>query len=361
MLAKTLTWIVIAIVLAAGAAGAGFVGGYEYRGSPPSSVANSTLSILAAGSLSAQFPQIAGVLVNETPGISAPTVTQTYEGSLDVVNAITQTGAKADVAAVADFRLIPQVLEPKYAGYEIAFGMTPEVLAYDPNVTAFDGINSSNWGWKLVQAVTTSGDPPFGVWNASTDPNGYNEIFSMELQGEFYNGSDLAVFGHFYTGSPTSLAVPNPTTTRAEHESQAAELIDTGVVSAVITYRSYAVANHLHFVSFNSTVGLNATSPAALADYRDLTTTIETASGGTASVGAAPVVFAVTVPSDAPNPELGAAFVHLLLSPQGEAILSAGGAFTSIFPGWADRPSAVPSLLAPDVVPMPAWASAELT
>jgi hypothetical protein len=65
------------------------------------------------------------------------------------------------------------------------------------------------------------------------------------------------------------------------------------------------------------------------------------------------------VPENAPNPALGAAFVHLLLSPQGAAILSdaaQGGAFTPIFPGWSDTPGAVPSVVAPDVTPMPGWA-----
>jgi len=37
-------------------------------------------------------------------------------------------------------------------------------------------------------------------------------------------------------------------------------------------------------------------------------------------------------------------------------LLAAGGAFQPIFPGWADNPSAVPSVLAPDVTALPPWA-----
>jgi molybdate/tungstate transport system substrate-binding protein len=304
---------------------------------------------------------VANELVNETPGVTAPSAAQTYEGSIDVTTAIASLAARADVAALADFRLIPQLLEPKYAGYEVVFGATPEVLAYNPNVPAFDGINSTNWASKLITDVTTSGNAPLGVWNASTDPNGYNEIFSMELEGLLYNGGNLsAVYGHFYTGAPGSFAVPNPTTTKIEHESQAASLVSTGVVSAVITYRSYAVVNHMSFVSFDPIVGLQANNSSALADYAKLSTMITTSTGGTAKVAPAPVLFAVTVPLNAPNAALGAAFIHLLLSPQGSAILSEGGAFTPIFPGWADDPSAVPSVLAPDVTQLPSWASALL-
>ncbi|MFI5414596.1 MAG: substrate-binding domain-containing protein, partial [Candidatus Lutacidiplasmatales archaeon] len=329
--------------------------------SSPQAVANSTLSVLGAGTLTSFFPSLASLLVNETPGISAPSAAQTYEGSLDVTTALTSLSAKADVAAVADFRLLPQLVEPKYAGYEVVFGSTPEVLVFNPSVAAFNGINSSNWADKLVTDVTTHGNAPFAVWNASTDPNGYNEIFSLELQGLLHNGSATKFSSTFYGGSQGAPAVPAPGTTFVEKESQAATLIGKGVVSALITYRSYAVANHLSFVSFDPIVGLEANNSTALSDYAQVTSTIVASSGGFTTVHAAPVLFAVTVPLNAPNPALGAAFIHLLLSPQGSAILAAGGAFTPIFPGWTDTPGAMPPVLAPDVTGLPSWASAFLT
>ncbi len=364
MVAPTSVWVVIVIVVAAGVAGLGFWAGYEYRGSPasnPSAVTNSTLSVLGAGTLNTVFPQVADALVNGTPGISAPAAAQTYEGSLDVTTAIASLAAKVDVAAVADFRLIPHLLEPTHAGYEVVFGSTPEVLVYNPSIAAFDGINSSNWGSKLFSAVSTAGVAPFAVWNASTDPNGYNEIFSMMLQGMLYSGGDISsVYSHFYSGAPGSFAVPNPSITRNEKEGQAASLISTGVVSSLITYRAYAVFNHLTYVNLDPIVGLTANNSTALADYSKLSTTILSSSGTSQSVVPAPVLFAATVPTNAPNPALGAAFLHLLLSPQGSAILGSGGAFTPIFPGWVDTPGAVPSVLAPDVVPMPSWAAGYL-
>jgi molybdate/tungstate transport system substrate-binding protein len=361
--ASTSVWIVLLIVVAVVLAGVGFAAGYEYRGSPassPGAVENSTLSILGAGTLGPYFPSLASALVNETPGISAPTASQTYEGSLDITNAITGGTATADVAAVADYRLIPNLLEPKYAGWEIAWGATPEVLVYNPTISAFSGITSENWGTVLLAALHTKGVAPFGVWNASTDPNGYNEIFSMMLQGMLFDSGNISqIYSQLYSGAPGALAIPNPTLTLPEHESQAATLVETGVVSAVITYRAFAVANvgpDLNYVSFNPIVGLSANNSTALSDYAKLSTSIITSSGGIASVYPAPVLFAITVPLNAPNPALGVAFLHLLLSPQGQAIITKNGAFTPIFPGWSDRPSAVPSELAPDVVPLPGWA-----
>lgn len=359
MLHRTSTLLVLVLLVAAGCGAAGYLVGRSALA--PSSGAggseNSTLSILGAGTLSAEFPELARLMVNETPGVSAPLAAQTYEGSLDVLSAIVSTHARADVAAVADLREIPQVLEPGSATYEIVFGATAEVLCYDPSDAAFSGINTTNWGWRLVEALGQPGVAPFAVWNASTDPNGYNELFSMELEGEAENASATAIAGHLYHGAPTSLVTPDPSVTRLEKESQAAALLRAGTVSSLITYRSYAVANHLSFVPFTPLVGLAANDSASLADYAGLRTTILDASGGTTSVTAAPILFAATVPTEAPNGSLGAAFLDLLLSPQGSAILSAGG-FVPIAPAWIDHPAAAPSLLRPDLVPLPEWASA---
>jgi molybdate/tungstate transport system substrate-binding protein len=353
----TSVWIVVVIVVAAGLGGVGFYAGYEYRGSPTAStsaVESSTLSILGAGTLDTIFPEIANQLVNETPGISAPAAAQNYEGSLDITSAITSLGALADVAAVADFRLIPGMLEPKYASWEVVFATTPEVLAWEPGNSAFDGATAANWPSLLMNA---SAKVPMGIWNASTDPNGYNEIFSMMLEGMLYDGGNIsAVYGHFYSGAPGTVA-SGLSNTLIEHESQAAALLATGTVSAVITYRSYAVVNHLAYVSFNPIVGLLANNSTALADYAKLSTQITPSLGVLETVYPAPVLFAATVPLNAPNPTLGAGFLHLLLSPQGAAYLSAGGAFTAIFPGWSDNPSAVPPVLAPDVTALPSWAT----
>ena len=366
MAAATPVWIVVVIVVAAGVAGLGFYAGYDYRGSPaasPGVTENSTLSILGAGTLTYTFPQLASALANETPGISAPLAAQTYEGSLDIISAmLPPTQTKTDAAALADFRLIPQLLEPTYATYEIVFAQTQEVLIYNSSLPAFAGVNSSNWGEKLIAATAPGGTARFGVWNASTDPNGYNEIFSMMLQGMLYDGGDVsAVYGNFYSGSPGAYAIPNPATTVNEHESMAVSLIKNGVVSSVITYKAVAIQNRLPYVVLDPIAGLGANNSTALADYAKISTKIISSAGPLATVVPAPILFAATVPSNAPNSALGALFLHLLLSPQGSAILSENGAWDPIFPGWSDDPGAVPGVLAPDVTSLPAWASAFLS
>jgi molybdate/tungstate transport system substrate-binding protein len=363
MAAATPVWIVVVIVVAAGVGGIGFLAGYEYRGSPaasPGATENATLSILGAGTLTVTFPEIANALVTQNPQYTAPLAAQTYEGSLDVTTAISTLGARADVAALADFRLIPSLLEPTYASYEIVFAQTQEVLLYNSNYTTFNGINAANWGTKLIATTAAGGNARLGIWNASTDPNGYNEIFSLMLQGALYGGNTSSIYSSFYSGAPGTYATPNPGTTILEHESAAVSLLDSGVVSSVITYLPIAVQNawpsYIHDVVLNPIVGLGANTSTALHDYAQLSTEILSSTGSLTSVVPAPILFAATVPTNAPNPTLGALFLNLLLSPQGSELLAADG-WTPIFPGWADTPTAVPGVLAPDVTSLPSWAA----
>jgi molybdate/tungstate transport system substrate-binding protein len=343
--------LVVAVVAVAGLAFvAGWIGSMQLGGGSSGTTADSrskTLSIAAAGTLGTLFPQAASALVNQTPGISAPSATQTYEGSLLALASVKLSGASIDVAAAADYRLIPQILEPTVASWEVVFATTPEVLAYDPSVAAFSGINSTNWAAKLETPGVL-----LGVANASTDPNGYNGIFVLELQGQVDNGSLSSVYSHFYTTPVGALAIPDPTTTRVEPEAQAATLLAAHTVGAFIIYRSFAVTHHLAFIDLSPQVNLGDLSPAAVTLDGQASTSILTSAGTTQEVVGAPVAYAATVPKTSANDTLGLAFLHYLLSPAGVALMQNDG-FVAVFPGWADDPARVPPLLAPDVVGLP--------
>jgi len=341
--------VVVAVLLIVVAGVAGVALGYELSPRTQAATAaatNNTLSIVGAGTLGTCFPEMASLLANSSAGVSAPFASQLYEGSLLALGTIATSHQRYDVAAAADYRLIPQILEPTYASYEVVFGTTPEVLTYDASNALLAGINTTNWVQKVEQPGLL-----MGVANASTDPNGYNEIFVLELQGVAAGGSLSTVYNHFFQGTPGSLAVPNSSAAHFESETQVATLLSTHVVQSFITYRSYAVAHHLAFVDFVPTVGLGSLASASIAAYGAASTTILGASGPV-KISGAPVAFSVTVPSNAPNPTLGAAFVSLLFTPAGQALLTANG-FTTVFPGWTDKPSAVPVGLQPDVTAMP--------
>ncbi|MCI4320061.1 MAG: extracellular solute-binding protein [Thermoplasmata archaeon] len=341
----------VAVIVAVLAAAAGFTAGYLLRPTTASSpgapsAPTGTLSITAAGTLGTLFPAVANQLANESPGITVTLASQQYQGSLAALAAITQLHNTFDVAAAADYRLIPSQLEPNYAAREYVFATTPEVLAYDPTSTALTGVNTTNWPEK----ITASGFR-LAIANASTDPNGYNEIFVLELQGGLSMGSLGALYGHFFTTPVGQLAEPNPTTTVVEPETQAATLLTTHQVAAFIIYRSYALSHHLSFVDFDPHVGLGNLSLGTSGSYGAASTSILTANG-TKLIHGAPVAFAVTVPSNAPNAAIGTLFVHLLLSAEGGRFVTQAG-FVAISPAWVDNAAGQSSWIAPEVVTLP--------
>ncbi|MHB1434826.1 MAG: substrate-binding domain-containing protein [Thermoplasmata archaeon] len=340
-------WMIAALilVLVAGAAG-----GWYARGSAASvsGASGSTLWVGAAGTLAPVLPGLGAAFARETPGVRAPAAAQTFEGSIALLKSIAALRARYDVAAVADYRLIPELLEPQGAAWELVLASDPMVLAYHPSVPAFNGLTATNWVARLQASGVL-----LGVANASIDPLGYAEIFTLELAAATGSGPANAstLYHHFYQGAPGSLATPDPTTTRIAPEADAAALIRTGSVSAFLIYRSYALSADLSYVPLPWTVDLGSTNQTALARYATAATQIE-GSGGLQRVTGSPILFAVTVPASAPNPALGQLFVADLLAPATRTVLSTAG-FTPIFPAWADHLSALPSALSALATPLP--------
>jgi molybdate/tungstate transport system substrate-binding protein len=311
----------------------------------------STLAFIAAGTLGPNLPSFASSFASQTPGVEAPLSAQLYEGSLAAATALSQLGQPYDAFIAADFRVIPQHLEPTTTSWEVVFAADPLVLAYDPNVPALAGIDTSNWAGVIVQPMITLGTP-----NASSDPLGYNAIFAVELQDSL-DGARGAFYSHFYTGSIGGFAGPATSVTKIVPETQASAVLSTGTVDTYLIYRSYAIANHLSYVELSPHVNLAAYDPASVTNDTAASTTILSGTS-TKVVSGAPVLFAVTVPNTAPNVPLGIAFLAYLLSNQTSATWAADG-FSMITPAWTDHPNALPGALAgfaPDSLPaLPAY------
>lgn len=328
----------VAVLVIVLAIAGGFTAGYEFHAGPTSTAGPTTLTILAAGSLAPVLPPIASRFANATPGVSAPSAAETFTGSIAAMSDIASLGQAYDVAIVADYRLIPQMLEPKNAQWEIMFAADPVVLAYDPSVAALSGANSTDWGEKLV----ASGGA-LGVSNASTDPLGYAEIFVLQLEGSLEEGNASTLYGHFYSGSVGAHASPRSSATRTAPESQASVLIGQHLVAAYLVYQSYAVSSRLTYLPLDPRVNLGSTSLSAVSEYAQASTTISTSSGTEVVHGSA-VLFSVTVPSNAPDPVLGELFTAYLVAPATAPQLLAAG-FLPLSPVWVDHPSQLPAAL----------------
>lgn len=350
---RTLVVTVVVVV----SLGGGLAGGWFLHPSNagPSSA---TLSVVAAGSLAPILPSIAASFASATPGVRAPIAAELFEGSDAAASALTLPGQPYDLFVAADLRVVPQLLEPPAAnvtGWEVVFASDPLVLAYDPGVPGLAGINATNWYEKIVAAGVTLGAP-----NASADPLGANAIFSLELADRL-TGASGALYGHFFSGGVGGFATPTAAT-RIVAENVAATALATGEVSVYLIYRSYAEVDRLAFVTLNRSVDLGGTSPADVAGYATASTTVLSGRSSVVVQGT-PVLFALTVPHDAPDYPLGLAFASYLLSNATASTWAADG-LSPLAPLWTDAPARLPAALAGTaaggVQPLPSYLAASL-
>lgn len=331
----------VAVALVVLAAAAGFAGGwYSHSSGGSGGGTGGTLSVIAAGSLAPILPGILDSFAAATPGVSAPTAAQLYEGSSAAAVALGLPGAPYDLFVSADFRTIPSLAEPPRANvttWEAVFASDPLVLAYSPSAGPLAGINSSNWYRDIESPGVVLGIP-----NASSDPLGANVIFSLELTDALahLNGT---LYAHFFSGAEGAFATP---TSAAKYvaENVAATALSTGEVEAYLLYRSYAVANHLSWVALNASVDLGSVDAGSVAAYATVRTTV-LSGAGTAVLSGAPILFALTVPSSAPNYPLGVLAAAYLLSNATAKVWAADG-FAPLSPLYTDRPADLPASLA---------------
>jgi len=329
--------VVVAVVVIVGVGG--FVAGWEFKGSSAASATSATLSIVAAGSLAPILPTFAATFANATPGVTDPASAQLYEGSGTAASSLAGGDQPYDVFVAADFRTIPTSIEtpaPTVASWEVVFASDPMVLAYEPGVAALSGMTSSNWWTKIVATGVTLGAP-----NASSDPLGANAIFTLELEdaAQSLGGS---LYSHFYAGAEGALATPT-SATKLISENDAATALSGGTVDVFLIYRSFAVADDLHYLNLSADVNLGGTSSANVTTYGSVATTVLSGTS-TKSESGAPVLFSLTVPTTAQSRLVGIAFAAFLLA-NATATMWANYGFAPLAPAWSDHPTEVPAAL----------------
>ncbi len=334
------------LVVVVGAAGivAGFAGGwFAHTSSSSSSGGPATLAVIAAGSLAPTplLPSLISSFANATPGVSAPTAAQLYEGSSAAATALAGGGQPYDAFVSADFRVIPESLESgtsPVASWEVVFASDPLVLAFNNSSgSSMAGTTSTNWYEKVNQTGVVLGTP-----NASADPLGVNAIIALELEDSL-EGLHGGLYGHFFSGGEGALATPT-SAVKIVTENTAGTALEEGEVDAYLIYQSYAIADGLTYAKLSPAVNLGGTSSADVAAYGNASTKTLTSTGGTKTVVGAPILFALTVPSTAPDASLGLLFAAFLLSNTTATVWAHDG-FTPLAPLWTDEPSHLPAAL----------------
>ena len=286
-----------------------------------------TVKVFHAGSLAVPLEQAEQQFEALHPEID---VQRESMGSVACVQQITEIGKNGDVLASADYSLIPDMMYPDYADWYVRFATNDLVLAYNPERSMYaDEITPENW-YEILRRDGVV----FGFSNPNDDPCGYRSVMVFQLAELNYGDDQIfdelilehtaitvteEADGTYHITTPEDL---QPDTEKVDIRPKSVELVafvEEGGLDYAFEYRSVAVQHNLAFVDLP--LGVDLSSVAYADTYKKVQ--VELASGD-AQTGA-PVVYGITVPSVADNPEGGLEFVKFVIGESGQQIFTDNG------------------------------------
>ena len=271
----------------------------------PSCSSGATLTIYHAGSLTIPFDEVTKEFNKLYPDIKVETE---VAGSATAIRKVTELGKKADIIASADYTLIPQLMFPEYAEWYITFACNRMVIAYTDSSQFEDEVNKDNW-YEILQRDGVN----YGRSDPNQDPCGYRTLIVWQLAEDYYNVPGL--YDKLY-GAEGDMLRPKSVELIA--------LLESGDLDYAFEYLSVARQHKLNFVELPAEIDLS--SEEFMNYYSKAQVEIAGKKPGeTITKTGKPIVYGITIPKDAPHPELAVTWIDFLLSPDGMAIMEANG------------------------------------
>jgi molybdate/tungstate transport system substrate-binding protein len=286
------------------------------------------LTVVPAGSLLAPLEEIAAAFESRHPEID---VHIEGHGSIQAVRQVTDLERAIDVVAVADASLIPDMMyipmsegEGNYTDWYLPFAENEIVIAYTDRSAGADEITAENWYRVLARP-----DVRVGFSNPMLDACGYRALMVTALAGEHYGEPGLfeAIIGGAFdpplvparAEGITTIALPErmrPADEKVAIRDGSIYLLsplDAGGIDYAFEYRSVAEEHGLRWIDLPPEINLGSAAHAD--DYRKVHVTLgfeRFRSIGSERIGQ-PIVYAVTIPTNAPHPDEAQMFVDFLL------------------------------------------------
>jgi molybdate/tungstate transport system substrate-binding protein len=281
--------------------------------SPAGSGAHGTLIVFGAGTLATPFAAEIAAFKKANPGV---TVQSQFGASGDMVKHVTQLGQPADVLGVADYSLIPKLMSDPakpHAAWYVGFVSNQITFAYTSRSKGASQLTPANWYKVLAEPGVH-----IGRSNPAADPSGYQVLQMLQLAQGYYHDPGLSA----------AVLKNSPDSSVAETETSLLAALQSGQIDYLAIYRSNALEEHLSYIALPAQINLSDSSMAA--QYAK-------ASVNAGSLGvkkAKPIIYGLTIPSNAPDPALAQKFISFVLGPQGQAIMSSKG-FVVLSPALA--------------------------
>jgi molybdate/tungstate transport system substrate-binding protein len=291
-----------------------------------------TLTVFGAGTLSTPFTAELQAFKQQNPGV---TIHSQFGASGDMIKDVTELGQPADVLGSADYSLIPKLmsdLSKPHASWYVGFVSNQITFAYTSRSKGASQLTASNWYKVLAEPGVR-----IGRSNPAADPSGYQILQMLQLAQGYYHDPGLSV----------AVLKNSPDSSVAETETSLLAALQSGQIDYLAIYRSDALEQHLKYIALPAQVNLSDSAMAAA--YAKVTIH----AGSLGALTAKPIIYGLTIPSNAPDAALGQKFISFVLSPQGQAIMSSNG-FVVISPALASGQASLPASLKALTAPWPA-------
>lgn len=273
-------------------------------GSAPAN-AEKSLVVFGAGTLAHPFAQEIAAFKAQHPGI---TVHSQFSASGDRVKAITQLGEPADVLGVADYSLIPKDMfgaggAKRYANWYVGFVNNQITFAYTSHSKGAGQLTPTNWYQILAHPGVH-----IGRSNPSADPSGYQILQMLKLAEHYYRDPSLSA----------AILKNSPASSVAETETSLIAALQSGQLDYLAIYRSDALQHHFKFLDLPPAINLS--DPRFSSSYAE--GVARTRNG---ELAGKPIVYAVTITTNAEHRDWAEKYVALLLGPEGQAVMQKNG------------------------------------
>jgi len=322
-----------------------------------------TLTILCADSLLYPLTKVESAL-SSYPNVN---VELDGHGSIQVIRQVLPpVNMEADVLMVADYSLIPIMMynatmpgtNESYADYYVRFASDSMVLAYTNQSKYADEINSTNWYSILMRP-----DVKFGLANPEIDSLGYRALITIQLAETYYGNytiftnlitdnfdppiDSLQTAGSNYTIYVPDVQVPSGDNLVLRDSSVLLiPLLQAGSIDYSFLYQSNAEQYGLRYIELPDEINLG--SQQCEGNYEQVSVMFEEQRFATVNLDRTgePIYFGLTIPANAPHPELAAEFVKFILGQEGNKVFQS--CWQPVFePAYTDNLTAVPSILRP--------------
>lgn len=284
-----------------------------------------TLTIFHAGSLSMPFREVTRLFSQRHPGVA---VRAEAAGSRDTARKVSDLNRSCDVLGSADYKVVDNLLRPAHARFNIRFAANEMAIAYTGHSRGQGALSARNWYEILLQKEVA-----FGRSDPNRDPCGYRTEMLFQLAEEHYRQPGLC----------PRLAQKDGKRFIRPKETDLLALLQAGEIDYLFIYRSVAVQHGLKVLRLPDAINLRA--PGMAAQYQKARVKVTGRKPGQfITRRGEPIVYSVTIPVAAKERPLAEAYLKLLLSTEGQAIMSRSGQ-TPIAPALAD--GEVPQALKP--------------